>query len=372
MSEEVLLLEAGSLRLTAYGLCMALAALAGLGVTLWTQKKTLRRGEALTLWVSVTLGAVVGGHVVWCLSMFNAMLYDYSSGLSLLWKLHLGGVTLYGGILGGLAGVWLTSVLLKQRAAKLADAALPGACAALAIGRFAEFFSGGQGLGAWVEEESLRWFPIALCTYTDGDYSEWHVPVFVYEAAVALVLLALVLALRGRWKRDGEATGVLLTLLGCTQIFLEQLRQDDYPRFGFVRFTQLAAIGVITVVMLLRLRREFMSRGTRIARFALLLAASMVVIFAEFTLEKPQMLVWLRLSILLTAACLIAAQLRVGKPQGQRAFRAAAVLEIAAAAALVVLLHLGLAWENTLIYGIMALAVALIGWTTLVRGDAKV
>ena len=156
MREDIILLGIGPFQLTAYGLGMALAALAGLAVTL------------LTLWAFVTLGAVIGGHVVWCLSMFNAMLYDYNSGLSLLWKLHLGGVTLYGGVLGGMAGAWAASLSLKRRPLALVDETLPGACAALCVGRLAEVFTS-QGMGAWVEEESLRFFPLAVCTYSDGD-----------------------------------------------------------------------------------------------------------------------------------------------------------------------------------------------------------
>ena len=379
MREDIILLGIGPFQLTAYGLGMALAALAGLAVTLLTQRhrKKLGSAETLTLWAFVTLGAVIGGHVVWCLSMFNAMLYDYNSGLSLLWKLHLGGVTLYGGVLGGMAGAWAASLSLKRRPLALVDETLPGACAALCVGRLAEVFTS-QGMGAWVEEESLRFFPLAVCTYSDGDYTEWHVPVFVYEALAALALLAVALWLAKRPSRldrklrDGEDTGIVLTLLGCSQIFLEQLRQDDYPRFGFVRFTQLAAIAVITAVIWMRMRREFLSRRTRLTRFALLCAASMTVIFVEFTLEKPQMLIWLRLSILLTAVCLILTHRCVGKPHTAQGRLALAVCEGIAAAALVVLLWLELPWENALIYAVMALAVVIIGWTTLVRGDAMV
>ena len=98
----------------------------------------------------------------------------------------------------------------------------------------------------------------------------------------------------------------------------------------------------------------------------------MVVIFVEFTLEKPQMLLWLRLSIVLTAGCLIVTQSLVGRPRGKKAWLLVSACEAAAALALVLLLHLDLAWENALIYLVMALAVTIIGWTTLVTGDAKV
>ena len=93
---------------------------------------------------------------------------------------------------------------------------------------------------AIIEDESLQFFPLAVCTYADEDFSSWQFCVWIWEALAALGILAalLVLLVRRRKQKnsleDGRIAGIFLTVLSGSQIFLEQLRDDDALRFGFV------------------------------------------------------------------------------------------------------------------------------------------
>jgi prolipoprotein diacylglyceryltransferase len=132
------------------------------------------------------------------------------------------------------------------------DLLAPGACLALAFGRAAEMFNG-QGIGAIIEEESLQFFPLAVCTYADEDFSSWQFCVWIWEALAALILLFILLK-REKKSLPGHQTAIFLTVLGTTQILLEQMRRDNYLRLiVFVRFNQLAALATLIAVLIVLL-----------------------------------------------------------------------------------------------------------------------
>ena len=116
-----------------------------------------------------------------------------------LWR---GGYTLYGALLGGALGALIGSRLNRLRFPEVLDALAPGACAAIFFGRLGEYFSR-QGFGNTVENESLCFFPLAYCTYSDGDYQEWSYAVWFWEAVAALVLLLLLVACSGNRRKAG-------------------------------------------------------------------------------------------------------------------------------------------------------------------------
>ena len=136
-------------------------------------------------------------------------------------------------------------------------------------------------------------------------YSEWRLPVFVYEAVVALVLLAVTLMLRRRDMRPGRLFGDMLAVLCASQIMLEQLRSDDYLRFGFVRVTQVAAILAMLFVLLPRIRTQVILHGWHtdsVLRLVLLPLCALVVIFIEFAFEKGWVKPYLCITMLVTVA----------------------------------------------------------------------
>ena len=128
----------------------------------------------------------------------------------------------------------------------MADVAAPGAALALCVIRLGDYFTG-QGLGHYVEEEALQRFPFAV----QNLYEDWQQPVFLFEALAALVICLVLLGSR-KARRPGALGERLLLLLGATQIFLESHREDECIRFGFVRFTQVAAIVIIAAVFAYR------------------------------------------------------------------------------------------------------------------------
>ena len=194
-----------------------------------------------------------------------------------------GGYTLYGAVLGCMAGVALYAKCTHQKAGKLFDTLVPGAALALCCIRLGEYFTS-QGLGHYVEEEALQVFPFAVLSMDEN----WQQPVFLWEAAAALVIGIVLLAQR-KPRREGALGEQFLTLLGATQIFLESHREDECIRFGFVRFSQVAAIVVIAAVFFKRIRARVKAHGWRAGetvRVLIFLLAVVLCILIEFALDK--------------------------------------------------------------------------------------
>ena len=286
----------GPFQVTPYGLTIFAGALAGVLLT-------LPKRRALPALPLTILLALLGGHAFWC--VFNTEYLTQPLLLSFLmpWQ---GGYTLYGAILGGLLGAFLSARLMRAKAAEALDALAPGAAAAIFFGRLGEYFTG-QGAGSVVMEEELCFFPYAFVSYEMEDYVEWSQAVWCWEAAAALVILA-VLLLRRRRSLPGQQTVVFLGLLGTSQIFLEQLRCDDFVRITtFIRFSQIAAMATLIGALTCLLIRHRAPWQTWALSFGTLAAATLGVIFTEFVFDKPQYNLWLHLSTLL--AVLLAALL---------------------------------------------------------------
>ena len=281
---------------TPYGLMMAGGAVGALVLA-----RILGGRKALAAGLCAALGAILGGHLAWGLVNLGFLDVYAEPGWLFLLQPWLGGTTLYGGLFGGLLGVLVFWVFTREKGQpsllRTLDLLAPGACFALACGRAAEVFNG-QGIGSLIEDESLQFFPLSVCTYADEDFSSWQVCVWFWEALAALCLLAALLTLFLRQRKhktllpDGRLAGIFFIVLSGSQIFFEQLRDDDALRFGFViSFTQIAAAVTITTVLAIRMVcviREHRATWRDIFRLLTVAAGFLSVIFAEFVFDKPQ------------------------------------------------------------------------------------
>lgn len=282
MNELVVLFSIGSLPVTAYALCMAAGALLGVALTAGLCRRRIGLDASLSLCLTVIPCALLGARLFYCLTNMDYIRIDLEFGLlSFLFQPWQGGFTLYGAVLGGMAGVWLYARATKRPASALLDLAAPGAALALALCRLGEAFTG-QGLGKLVETESLQFFPLAVPDL----WGDWCMPVFFYEALAAAVIAAIACWLV---KRDNHAAEVFIILLGLTQVLLESWRTDEFIRFGFVRFNQIVSAVLMAAVLALRIVRAVKARGWtawQSVRIALYLAGIGVVIAIEFALDK--------------------------------------------------------------------------------------
>lgn len=283
MQDIVILRQLGPFTLTAYALCLLCGAAAAVLLTVLLSRKTLGLDASLSLSLCAMAGALIGARLLYCITMLSSILVDLG-GMSFLVQPWQGGYNMYGAIFGGIAGVALYARFTHRPLPTLLDHAAPGAALAIMVGRLGEYFTS-QGLGHFVETEALQHFPFAVPNlYQD----EWQLPVFVYEAFAALIVMLVCLHLLRKGKA-GRTAEVFCALISLCQILLESLRADEFIRFGFVKFNMLAAALMLAALLTLSLRRTLAQHGWKryqVVRLVLFVLAAVVVILIEFALDK--------------------------------------------------------------------------------------
>ena len=290
------LFSLGSFSVTPYSLMIFAGALAGTALV-W-RKKTVR-----PLLPAVILGALLLGHIVWVL--FCPFDYEAAEGkLYMILRPWQGGYTLYGALLGGALGALAAGRFSGVRWLDALDALAPGACAAIVFARVGEVFTG-EGIGRGAELEWTHFFPLSVCTYHDEfdpSFDEWQYAVWFLEALAALILLVILLKKERKAPR-GHLTAVFLTVLGTSQILLEQMRRDNYLRFiVFVRVNQLAALLTLILVLTVLLIRYKPGAFKVICCVLALVLAGLADMASEFVFDKYEYAPWLYISMPLAAA----------------------------------------------------------------------
>lgn len=284
MNETTVLLSVGDLQLTAYSLLLAIGALLAILLTACLGKKRIGVDASLSLCLAVLPGAVIGARLVYCATMIESILVDFD-GASFIPRIWEGGFTLYGAILGGMISALIYARATHRKIPDVLDLLAPGSALVLCVARAAEYFTS-QGLGDYIEDEAFQRFPFAV--EANGS---WQMPVFMYEAVAAAIILIVVLCLLHQNREPGRTAEVFLVLLSLSQIILESWREDEFIRFGFVRWNQIAAAITLTTVLVLRLIRKGRPREKSrkiwtIMRVVLYLVGVALIILIEFALDK--------------------------------------------------------------------------------------
>ena len=272
---------------TPYGICVALSVIAALWLMGVLMRRDARREggpqaiavighvHPLRLAVFCVPAAFVGARLLYCLVRFS-FFFEELGPVSVL-QTRMGGFLLYGAVVGALLAA---ACVARHDGASVAcvldDLAAPGMLMVM-ICRLAEGTTT-EGVGAWVENEALWRFPIAV----QNEYGEWQYAVFLLEALIAAVVLVVLLRHRGA---PGERMMTALLLYACSQIVCESLRMDSCLRIGFVRMSQVFSAVTILAVTLIRAGR---AGGVRraVLHGVLMLALAGVVGGIEWALDK--------------------------------------------------------------------------------------
>lgn len=258
-------LELGPLRLNAYGLMIALGAIAAT----WLMGRRLERNgwgtrdDASSIAMIAVPAGVVGArlyHVITDWERFDGRLIDVVK----IWK---GGLGIWGGIaVGVVVGVWVA----KRRGLGVAHtltAVAPALPLAQAIGRFGNWFNqelfGRPTTLPWGLEIDDKHLPRG---YASGTL--FH-PTFLYESLGCLVLMALLLQIERRGNlRAGRL--FLFYTAGYTllRFFVEGLRIDPAKSAGGLRLNQWTSLVVfaISVLVLIVDQRRAASRAESVTK----------------------------------------------------------------------------------------------------------
>jgi len=227
------LFRIGSLDITSFGAMVALGALVGL----WVFRRELARSglpeAALDAAVYGLVGGLIGAKLLYVFEHLNE-----SSFLSLL--LDRGGMSWFGGFVGGLLAGYLTIRAKGWPMMAVLAAATPALAIGQMLGRIGCFLVGDD----YGHPTSLPWgvaFPKGLPPTTERVH-----PTQIYEA-IFLAVFAWVLI---RWRRAGVSDRAVLARyfigVGAFRFLLEFVRVNTRV-LGPLTVAQLFAMGVVVV-----------------------------------------------------------------------------------------------------------------------------
>ena len=155
------------------------------------------------------------------------------------------GLTIYGAILGAVLGVWIYSRFNKLNFSYLADVITPGIILAQVLGRVGCTLNGccyGTAATVWP-------FNLFNIVYTNSDVAELGVPfqpTQVYEILFLLILFAVIMIFRSKFKPDGVQFLFYLGMYSLWRIGIGFLRVGTPFALGL---EQAQVIGIILAVI---------------------------------------------------------------------------------------------------------------------------
>ena len=198
---------------------------------------------------------IAGARLYFCIFQWES----YASDPISIFYIHEGGLAIYGGIIGALAGGLLIAKLQKMEFMPILDITMVGFLLGQGIGRWGNFMN----QEAFGDKTDLPWRMISENTFIDGVVSEVH-PCFLYESLWCLLGFGL-LHFYGKYRQrySGEIFYMYLVWYGFERMIVEGLRTDSlylpFKVFGLdVRVSQVlsAVLFVVGIVMLVINRKK--------------------------------------------------------------------------------------------------------------------
>lgn len=188
--------------------------------------------------LTVVLG-VLGARLYYVLTSLDKFhsFYDVIA----IWN---GGLGIYGGIIGGCAGILIVCAIKKIRWTKAFDMIGPGVMLAQAIGRWGNFFNGeahGYAIGETTqfyfmnrehflnsgEGTLFHTFRMGLSQNASRDIIYYYHPTFLYECIWNLFGFLLINLFYKHKRFDGQIALMYFTWYGFGRMFIEGFRTDS-------------------------------------------------------------------------------------------------------------------------------------------------
>jgi prolipoprotein diacylglyceryl transferase len=257
-------LNIGPLQLHFYGLIIAIGVL----VAAWlTQRRWAKLGGFAGTIVPIGFWAVVAGLIGARLySVATSWQQDTGGNFVQIFEIWNGGLSIWGGVSGGVLGGWLRARYMRVPLPALLDVAAPALALAQAIGRWGNYFNQelfglpsklpwavritNQAQLASINPAKYRPPLNAAGRYLSGTFQ----PTFLYESLWDLVVFGLLLLIERRLKlRRGYLFAAYAGLYSLGRFWTEYLRIDPAHRYLGLRLNDWTSVAVFVVACALLL-----------------------------------------------------------------------------------------------------------------------
>lgn len=241
--DPIVYLSLGPLRVSPHGLFTAIGFVAGARLLLpVTRVQGIADDDVYSMLYRAAIGALIGARLAYAINHFS----DYADDPLSVLKVWEGGISLFGGIAGGVLAAATVMRARRLQFWSLLDAAAPGLALGIAIGRIGDLIVGDH-LGKVTD------FPLGF-RCTDADTASpciaplgqgVHMPA-LYDLVNASVLLAVLLVLRRRQRWDGFLIVFAAGWYGLGRLLEDFYRIDDPVALG-LSGSQLTALTLVVL-----------------------------------------------------------------------------------------------------------------------------
>ena len=232
----------GSFFIAFYGVIIAIGMLIGVSFILKEAKRVgFNEDEFLDICIITIIVGVIGARLY-----YVAFAWDYykDNPISAL-NIRQGGLAIYGGVLFGIACVYIISKVKKLNFLKVMDVAMFGVIIGQICGRWGNFFNR-EAFGQYTDSLFAMLIPLdAIRSQSDVttemltnlvnidgvNYISVH-PTFLYESVWNLGLLIFLICTRKNKKFDGYVFFTYLIVYGAGRFWIEGLRTDQLKLWG--------------------------------------------------------------------------------------------------------------------------------------------
>lgn len=222
------------IRLFSFGVMMAVAVWAALGLAAWrSRREGLDPEQVGDMAFVVIFFGLVGARLFYVLEVWGKPEMRTLADIFAIWN---GGIVLYGSIIGGVIGFLIYRSLRFLPVLPTLDVIAPSLALGIAFGRIGCFLNG----CCYGDRCSLPWavsFPQKSIPWYDHLHHDWITkaaprslpihPTQLYSALDGFLLVALLSAFYPLRKRDGEVMALLMVAYPITRFLIEMLRDDD-------------------------------------------------------------------------------------------------------------------------------------------------
>lgn len=218
------------------------------------KKEKLNGDSFLDYFIFTIPIGVVGARAMYVLAKLEE--YDSFSDMIAIWN---GGLAIYGGVLAGIATVFVIAKIKKHNPLMVFDTIIPGLLIAQSLGRWGNFING-EAYGETVTH-AMPWGMVV------NGVGPVH-PTFLYESIMTFIGFCLAQFLVYRLKKsDGQVFAFYLIWYGASRTLIEGLRVDSLM-IGPLRLAQciglascLAGIALFVILGLYGKPRAALAEG---------------------------------------------------------------------------------------------------------------
>ena len=248
--DPIVQIEVGPLDLSPHGIGIAVGFLCGAALMLRAaERKGIGEDDVYSILLRALVGSIVGARLAYVINHFS----DFESPVE-IFQVWRGGISLLGGIIGGIAASCLWARRHRISFWKATDAAAPGLALGIVVGRIGDLVVADH-LGT-----PTRFFLGYLCPGASVETASPCPPGVVvhqtalYDLLLTAVLLGLLLWLRRRPHFDGFLIVTFGAVYGAQRL-LEDFFREDVRRFGLTGSQWTASVTVLLCLYVLLVTR---------------------------------------------------------------------------------------------------------------------